>query len=235
MIPSLVERNPIPELMDDPALDPAEHAQALRGLARINAWSRSDAFLWPVLEEVSRRKGGNPIKVLDVATGAGDVPIALWGRAVAVRLPIELFGCDVSPTAVQHATNAAAAANARIRFFEHDVLRDPLPERYDLIVCSLFLHHLSEEEAVTLLARMRDAADAVAINDLSRSKLNYILVWIAARLLSRSPVVHFDGPASVQSAFTPAEAKALAERAGMANATVHRRFPCRFLMTWTWW
>jgi len=232
MIPSLAQRNRIPELMDDPALDPAAHAQALRGLARLNAWSRSDAVLWPVVEEVSRRKVGYPIKVLDVATGAGDVPTALWRRATTARLPVELFGCDVSPTAVQHATHAAIGASAPIRFFQHDVLRDPLPERYDLVTCSLFLHHLSEPEAVTLLTRLRDAADAVAINDLARSKLNYMLVWVATRFLSRSPVVHFDGPASVQSAFTPAEAKALAERAGMANAIVHPRFPCRFLMTW---
>jgi 2-polyprenyl-3-methyl-5-hydroxy-6-metoxy-1,4-benzoquinol methylase len=232
MIPSLTRRERIPELMDDPALDADAHHQALRGLARLNRWSRSDAVLWPVVDETSRRNAGRPIKVLDVATGAGDVPIALWRRAKKAGLAIEFSGCDVSETALEHARQAAAGANAGIAFFHHDAVRDPLPNRYDLVTCSLFLHHLSEAEAATLLVHLRDAADAVAINDLDRSRLNHLLVWIATRVLSRSAVVHFDGPASVRSAFTWQEAEALAERAGMSDATVERRIPARFLLTW---
>jgi len=232
MFPSLSRRQRIPELMDDPALDPAEHHRALAGLARINRWSGSAGVLWPVVEEVSRKKGGHPIKVLDVATGAGDVPLALWRRAKISNLRVEFSGCDVSQTAIDHATKQAGEERADLKFFLHDAVRDPLLERYDLIVCSLFLHHLSEPEAVSLLQHLRDAADAVAINDLARSRMNYVLVWIAAHLLSRSPIVHFDGPASVRSAFTPAEAKALAEQAGLQGAAVATRFPCRFLLTW---
>jgi 2-polyprenyl-3-methyl-5-hydroxy-6-metoxy-1,4-benzoquinol methylase len=219
--------------MDDPSLDAAEHRRALEGLARINRWSGSAGVLWPVVETVSQRKGGNPIKVLDVATGAGDVPLELWRRAKNAQLPIEFSGCDVSPTAIDHAVSRAAGEGADLEFFLHDAVRDPLPERYDLVVCSLFLHHLSEPEAVSLLQHLRDASDAVAVNDLARSRMNYALVWFATRLLSRSPVVHFDGPASVQSAFTPTEANALAGEAGLVGAEVASRWPCRFLMTWS--
>jgi hypothetical protein len=79
---------------------------------------------------------------------------------------------------------------------------------------------------------MREAGSAVAVNDLTRSRAGLVLVWAACRLLTRSPVVHFDGPVSVRAAFTPREALALAERAGLAGATVVRRRPCRFLLTW---
>ena len=73
----------------------------------------------------------------------------------------------------------------------------------------------------------------VLVNDLARSRFNYLAVWLACHLTTRSRVVRFDGPASVRSAFTPAEARALAERAGLSGATVSRRFPCRFLLSWS--
>src|SRR5437763_1778104 len=83
---------------------------------------------------------------------------------------------------------------------------------------------LEESDALTMLRHMRDAAaELVLVNDLERSRLGFALAWVACRLLSRSPVVHFDGPASVRSAFTPKEALALAERAGLTGAKVGRR------------
>ena len=69
------------ELMDQPGLDAGEHAHALHGLARINRLSRSDAILWPAIERLARAGRGSPIRVLDVASGGGDVPIALAKRA----------------------------------------------------------------------------------------------------------------------------------------------------------
>jgi len=227
-MPFLARRERIPELMDDPTLDPAEHRRALAGLARLNRVSDSPGVLWPTLRALAR--GGGPVRVLDVATGSGDVPRALAAKAARAGLPNLTFaGCDISPTAVEAATAVAPG----LSFFVHDVLRDPLPAGYDVVTCSLFLHHLSDDEAVMLLSRMAAAAGRmVLVNDLARSRFNYAAVWAACRLLTRSPVVRFDGPASVRSAFTAAEAAALAVRAGFAGAVVRRRFPCRYLLRW---
>lgn len=216
--------------MDDPGLDPAEHRRALQGLARINRWSRSAAILWSVLRDVAKRVTGRPVRVLDVATGAGDVPVSLWKHATAARLSVEVEACDVSPIALAHATESAKETS--VRFFRHDVLNDPLPDGFDLVTCSLFLHHLSETDAVTVLQRMKDAGGTVAVNDLSRSRAGFVLAWAACRVLTRSPVVHFDGPVSVRAAFTPREALVLAERAGLSGASVASRWPCRYLLTW---
>jgi 2-polyprenyl-3-methyl-5-hydroxy-6-metoxy-1,4-benzoquinol methylase len=114
-----------------------------------------------------------------------------------------------------------------------DVLAEPLPAGYDVLTCSLFLHHLSDSDAVTLLRKMRDAArSAVVVNDLTRGPLTLGLVTLGSRLLSRSPVVLFDAPASVRAAFTPAELRGLAKAAGLDGATVRRVFPCRMALTW---
>ncbi len=221
-------RQRIPELMDDPALDPAEHRRALAGLARLNRVSDSAGVLWPSIVGLARELK-RPIRVLDVATGSGDVPRKLLARATRAGVSLEVAACDLSPTAIEEAGREPSG----VRFFVHDVLHDRLPTGFDVVTCSLFLHHLSEAEAIGLLANMEHAAGRmILVNDLARSRFNYCAVWLACRLLTRSRVVRFDGPASVRSAFTSWEALALAERAGLAGVTVRSRFPSRFLLAW---
>src|SRR5689334_4737167 len=93
------ERRLEPELMDQPGLEFARHAQALRGLERINAWSGSAGILWPAIRELGRRRGG-PIRLLDVATGAGDVPLRLLRKAARAGLSLEIHACDRSEQAL---------------------------------------------------------------------------------------------------------------------------------------
>jgi SAM-dependent methyltransferase len=221
-----------PEIMDQPGLDRQRHVQALHGLERINFWSRSAGILWPPLAALARQTG-RTVRVLDLATGAGDVPLRLERLARRAGVPLDVEGCDVSAAAVDHARARAAQEGAAVRFFVRDALAGPLPEGYDAVVSSLFLHHLSEEQAVDLLRRMADAARRlVLINDLVRSRPGLLLAYLGTRVLSRSAVVHTDGVRSVEAAFTVVEARALVERAGLHDARVERRWPCRFLLVW---
>ena len=229
MLAGLRTRDRIPELMDDPAIDPVAHRRALAGLARLNRFSGSVGVLWPAIAKLARQLQ-RTIRVLDVATGSGDVPRKLLARATRAGVNLEVAGCDLSPTAI---AEAARHANS-VRFFVHDALRDPLPPGFDVVTCSLFLHHLSDDEAVALLANMELAAGRlILVNDLARSRFNYCAVWAACRLVTRSRVVWFDGPASVRSAFTSTEALTLAKRAGLEGATVRGKFPSRFLLSWS--
>lgn len=223
------QRDLQPELMDDPALPADEHRRALAGLARLNAWSDSVGVLWPAVRKLAGELG-RPVKVLDVATGSGDVPLGLWKRADS---KLELSACDISAVALDAAETRSRAAGASVNYFRADALAEPLPTGFDIVVCSLFLHHLSDDDAVILLARLAAATERlVLVNDLSRSRWNLGLVWTATRLVTRSRVVRVDGPLSVRAAFTRSEAAALAMRAGLAGATVTGRFPCRWLLTW---
>jgi 2-polyprenyl-3-methyl-5-hydroxy-6-metoxy-1,4-benzoquinol methylase len=223
----LRQRHRLPEIMDQPDLDAAEHRHALRGLARINALSNSAGILWPPLAALATKQE-RPLRVLDLATGGGDVPLRLWDRARGLGVSLQIEACDVSPIAIEHASAAAQAAGAEVRFFVHDVLASPPPGEYDAAVCSLFLHHLEEDQAVTLLRHMSIAAPVILINDLERGFFAWWLAWFGARLLSTSRVVHVDGPRSVAGAFTVREARALAERAGLVDIGLTRHWPCRF-------
>ena len=167
--------------------------------------------------------------MLDVACGAGDVAIGLAKRARAQATRLAIEGCDVSPTAVAYATRRSQHKGVDLRFFEHDVINTPLPAAYDVVVCSLFLHHLEEEQAVRLLGALYAAARSlVIVSDLDRSRMGLLLAWLGTRLLSRSPVVHVDSLRSVRAAFTRKEAVGLAARAGLRSSQLTRHWPCRW-------
>ncbi|MBI3411173.1 MAG: methyltransferase domain-containing protein [Planctomycetes bacterium] len=219
--------------MDQPRLDSAVHVHALRGLERINWLSGSDRILWPPIETLAREHPKRSLRILDIAAGGGDVVVRMWRRSRRANLKIEFQGADVSPTALEHSCMNAQRAGAPIGFFTLDVLRDRLPEGYDVLMTSLFLHHLDDEQALSLMRRMGEAArQMVLINDLRRSRTGYVLAWAGSRLLTSSHVVHVDAPRSVAAAFALHEIRALADRAGLADARITRRWPCRFLLCW---
>jgi len=225
-------RELVPELMDDPSLAAAEHRRALTGLKRINRLSGSAAFIWRALEANLPWHKPRPLTVLDVACGGGDVTVALAQRAQRRGRAVMFEGCDVSTEAVRTAQQAATDAGVGCRFFTHDVLHDPLPQRYDAVICSLFLHHLKAEQVTRVLRAMAEAARLVIADDLVRCRHGHLAAWVGTRLLSRSPVVHVDGPRSVNAAFTPDELMRMAEDAGLKGAVVRRHWPARMQLIW---
>jgi SAM-dependent methyltransferase len=223
-----------PELMDDPALESALHEAALRGLERINRVSRVAETLWRELRDLNRRPPQQALRVLDLATGAGDVPLRLTELAERDGAAVELAGCDRSPRALNFARWRAASRGRRVSFFELDLESDPLPAGYDVLICSLLLHHLDDSAAVELLRRMAAAArQRVLVSDLRRGRFGLLLCHVGTRLLTRSPVVHVDGPRSVRAAFTIDEVRELARRAGLEGARVREVWPARFMLSWS--
>ena len=148
-------RAPRVEVMDDPGLDAAAHEAALRGLARINAWSGVAATLWQALRPIAAAKRSavgerfTALRVLDVACGGGDVAAALNARAQRHakqgEAPMVVDGCDVSGQALvvarQRAERAARGSGqctpqrsdrprpsaAEPVFFEWDALSGTMP------------------------------------------------------------------------------------------------------------
>jgi 2-polyprenyl-3-methyl-5-hydroxy-6-metoxy-1,4-benzoquinol methylase len=143
-------------------------------------------------------------------------------------------GWDISPTAIGWAQRRAAETGAAVRFFQRDALGDADFDGYDIVVSSLFLHHLNDGQAVEFLARVRHGCRRLAlISDLIRCFLGWALARVATRVLSRSAIVHTDGPRSVVRAFTRGEILQLAKRAGLEGAAVSSHWPFRFLLQWT--
>lgn len=233
----LAARRRRPEIMDDPGLDGPSHLEALAGLTRLNRWSRAAHTMWrtvrPTIEAMTR-EGAKDIRVLDIATGAGDLPIFLAQRAQASQFPVSIVACDISPRALTYASERAKEAGVDIEFFVHDVVNQPLEQSYDILTCSLFLHHLDETEAITLLRHLKSACGRLlVIGDLVRSRTGYAVVYAASRLLTRSPVVHVDGPRSVEGAFRRDELEVLLDHAGLVGATSTMQWPVRTTIRWS--
>lgn len=219
--------------MDRPDVDPREHAVALRALERVNWISGSHYPIWRAIQSLSRRRPGETLRVLDVACGGGDVTVNLARAAKRAGVNVTLAGCDLSKTAIEFASQRAARAGMDCHFFRFDVLHDPWPTDYDVICSSLFLHHLESDAAENVLAHMARAARRMVIaNDLVRSKLGYLMARVGCLVLTRSPIVHYDGPVSVAGAFTPEELRGMSLHAGMIDATVSRVWPQRMLLVW---
>jgi 2-polyprenyl-3-methyl-5-hydroxy-6-metoxy-1,4-benzoquinol methylase len=223
-----------PEIMDQSGLDDAEHRQALDALRRINRLSGGDQALWPLIQDYCRGRRDShdmrPVRLLDVATGGGDLPVRLWKKARRAGLNLEVAGCDRSTLAVEYAQAHAGREQADVIFFRYDAIAEALPAGYHILISSLFLHHLSEPEVLGFLRALGSAGELVLIDDLRRGLVGWVLAYLGIRLLSRSRVARVDGPISVEGAFTCDEALALARQAGWNNVEVRSRWPCRFLM-----
>ncbi len=231
---ALNNRDRQPEVMDQPGLDPSEHAKALAGLRRINTISRCSAALFQPIEALASTQPTKSLRVLELACGGGDTAIDLALMAKRKGLALDIHACDLNPEAVEIARTNAKTRKAEVTVFAADALTKPKePKSFDVVYCTLFAHHLDEIDVVRLLEAMAlHSRNLVLVDDLIRSRLGFALAWIGTRLLSRSWVVHTDGPLSVRGALQPDEMMAIAMRAGLVDAQIKRSWPERYLLSW---
>lgn len=234
------QRYLVPEKMDDPGLCPVEHRRALAGLRRINRLSGTATQLQREILRIASHRPDHRWQILDLGCADGEIAIEL-SHLLAGRLDYAITGWDMSSVAIVSAQNrlesrtdrAASSLRFEVRnlFDELATTRGEPP--FDLVYCTLLLHHFSDEEAVEILSAMqRLARRAVLVDDLQRTHLGWWLAVAGCRILSRSPVVHFDGPQSVRAAFSCDEALLLAERAGWDKPTLRRHWPERYMLCW---
>jgi len=227
-------RRRVPEIMDDPGLDAGRHRAALRGLARLNAVSGVDQGVWEAVAPMARKVAatGRPVRLLDVAAGAGDMAVRLARRAAREGIELRIEACDLSCVALGCARECGDQARIGLVLHCLDVLKDPLPAGFDVATCGLFLHHLDPPDVERVLASMSRAADAVVVQDLRRTRAGLALAWGVSRALTRSVVVHTDAVRSVRAAYTLDEMRGMAARAGLADARVTPIWPQRMVLVW---
>jgi len=241
----------VPERMDDPHLDHDEHQRALAGLRRINRLCGTGRQLAKSIHTAFDRNRWGEISILDLGCGSGDVALDLTVR-LQQKHRVCTTGWDMSPIAIEAANRSLLAHHLQsqlvqtVTFEQRNALvetnalqesKNPQTEtpskRFDVVYCTLFMHHFANEQSVELLRAMKRLSKGIVIvDDLKRTHLGWWLAKIGCHLLSRSPVVHFDGPQSVRAAYTVHELLRAADEAGLKDAEVKHHWPERFLCTW---
>jgi len=221
------------EIMDGDDLSPTDHVAALAGLERLNLLALHARPFWREIAPMAAvATPARPLRVLDLACGGGGLVLGLRRRARRAGLAVQVDGCDRSPTAVAFAEARAARAGLDGgRFFACDLVGDGVPGGYDVVVNSLFLHHLTEGEAVAFL---RDAAAKVQrvalVSDILRTRLGLWMVRVACPALGWSRIVVDDGLTSLRAAFTAGELQDLVTRASLPQTVLQRHWPERAML-----
>jgi len=211
-MPDFSRRLDASEIMDDLGRPDVEFDRAYRELEIINRRLGGIRAIQRFLPSKSN------LLMLDVAAGACDVSEALLGRMRA-----QIVVLDVNPKGLEFARRSLPVRG--------DALELPFSDdTFDVVVASLFFHHLSDGNCVRVLENMwRVSRRLVLVNDLHRHPVAYWSIRALVAGFSRSTMVKHDGPVSVLRAFRPQELLQIAERAGVP-ARVYRSFPYRLVL-----
>jgi SAM-dependent methyltransferase len=220
-----VRRTIARELMDEPVDDVDELAANLRDVAFANARLGGTA---PVVRAV-RRLGAR--RILDVGSGAGDVPLALVLDGERRGVDVRVTCLDVSDQMLAIA-RLATGAHPALAFVRGDGASLPYDAgAFDVVTCTLALHHFEPAGARALLSELRRVAGVTPIVcDLRRSAAAFAATWLWSRT-SRNRLTRHDAPLSVRRAYTPDEALALARRAGWPAPRLRREPFFRMTLT----
>ncbi len=213
-----------PELMDLPQPVTPELERDLLNLVSLNRYFGSHWLIRQFLR--AWLQPGGRYRILDLATGAGDIPRAILEWAHPRDIEIEIDAVDANPSTIEIARKHTAYEH--IRWICADALTYAPGHTYDFVICSLALHHFSDADAVRLLERCRELSHRFTlVADLERSWSTMAGVWLLTALLYREPMTQYDGRLSVRRSFSYRELRDLAIAAGWTDFEQSRFLFCR--------
>jgi len=213
---NLAERAPGPEILDVEDPGEAEYGRVMDDLASVSRVLMAHAPTLGFLHRVTRgRPSGEKLSVLDVGCGEGDLlrRLRAWSRHRAFA--VELHGLDLNPRS-QAAARARTPDWMAINYRTGDVFA--CDEQFDIVVSSLFTHHLTDTQLVAFLRWMgAHARLGWFVNDLQRHPVAYHSFGVLARLLRWHRIVRLDGQTSVRRAFRHEDWQRLLAQSGVAG------------------
>jgi ubiquinone/menaquinone biosynthesis C-methylase UbiE len=203
------------EMMDQSDADPEVLRDDLRNLRIINRYFGGLSALRNAVVPMAV-KMKEAVTILDLATGSGDQPVSLAKVFRRWNQPARITAIDRNEVML-NAARQYASEFPEIRFEQGDILNLSVPAAsFDIVTCSLAIHHLSRENAVKLLREMnRISRLGFVVNDLSRSRTGAATAWIYTRLTTLNPMTRYDSVISVLRAFTKKELAEMAAEAGV--------------------
>jgi len=207
----------LPEWMDEPCAY-EDFRECLADLGQVNRLTLSYRPTLAFLESVVATEPGRALRIVDVGSGGGDLlrRVERWAERRGVR--VTLTGIDLNPYAARVARELMPAATA-IQWITGDAF--VYTEPVDVVLSSLFTHHLEEPEIVRFL----EWSEVVAqrgwfVNDLCRETTPYKLFGLLAKAMRWHRFVQHDGPVSFRRSFREDDWERMLSEAGISVADV---------------
>ena len=212
----------LPELIENPQADFRMLSDELKSIRTINRFFGGRAALrrgmTRLLADVSTTK---EITVLDLGTGSADLPVYLIGLARRLGRTARITAVDNHPLVLNEASRCTSRY-PEITIESRDILNTGYsPGAFDIVTCSLTLHHFSENDAVQILRSMnRLSRIGFILIDLNRSWMAAATTRLYTFLTTRNPMTRTDACLSVLRGFTPREVRCMAEKADLHQVEI---------------
>ncbi|HSI70924.1 MAG TPA: methyltransferase domain-containing protein [Gillisia sp.] len=218
------------EIMDDFELNGTQLEITLEDLDRINKWLGGNKItLQGVKKLLQDHPVSQPVTLVDVGCGNGNMlrEIANWGRSNGFNL--QLTGIDANPHAIEIAQRKSEffpeISYSAINIFSEEFKS----QEYDIVLCTLTLHHFKNEEIEEILANFyRQAKLGVVINDLHRSRQAYVLFKAFCKVFINNSIAREDGLTSILRGFRKKELKKFAAKLPAANQQIKWKWAYRY-------
>jgi len=216
------------EIMDDLSDGSPSLYRALEELDIINHWLGGNAITLKAVKEIFVSQPEKEWKIADLGCGSGEIllKIAKWCRKKNIN--VELYGFDANPNVVTYAKKHCQDY-PEITFYTENIFSEEFKSRtFDIMTCTLFLHHFRQMDLVNLLKQFHDQSNKIIINDLHRHPFAYYSIKWITRFFSKSPMVQNDACLSVWRAFTKKDWKELLELAAIPHYDLSWRWAFRW-------
>nr|MBI1231851.1 methyltransferase domain-containing protein [Cytophagales bacterium] len=190
------------ELMDDLSCDGDVLKQTLAELKIINRVLGGNHVTTNGIQKLIDGSTSRRIRIADVGCGGGDMLQVIQDWANKSDVAIELVGIDANPNIIELA-KAKFRGKENVTFEVENVLHPSFYEQpVDIITCTLFTHHFTDEELRRMFEGfLKKATIGVVVNDLHRNPFAYYSIKYITKFFSKSPMVINDAPLSVQRSF----------------------------------
>ncbi|HKS31579.1 MAG TPA: methyltransferase domain-containing protein [Chthoniobacterales bacterium] len=219
----------VPELMDRPQPVTGELERDLANIRSLNRWFGSYRQVRYFLQRWLKPR--EKARILDVSTGSGDIPRLIVDFARRGNVSVRIDAIDQQASTIEIARRLSNDY-PEIEFSCANLFAWKPSEPYDIVLCSLTLHHFSEDDAVRVLQKCRAfTRQHVLVADLRRSLWLTVGVYLVTATVYHEAMTKTDGRLSAARAFSFAEVRKLARRAGWENFG-HRKFPVGRQVIW---
>lgn len=216
--------------MDNFQLEGIELQEALDKIAKINQLLGGNQLTLQgvkiVLREIDKTK---EIKIVDVGCGNGDMLRFISDFGVKNNYNFKLIGIDANAFTINHAKNLTAQYQ-NIEFQTEDIFDKPFSElKYDIVLCTLTLHHFKENEIMYLLSLFNtNATTGIVINDLHRSKIAYRLFQLVCKVFKLNRMSREDGLTSILRGFKKQELIDFSHKLKLKKYTLNWKWAFRY-------